>query len=83
MSEWLKEHDWKSCIGRTLYRGFKSHALRHKRKDDHNGDRLFLCLFFKGSAAVADEAQQHGLDGKPVVILFPFVVLVDGKGPAD
>ena len=29
LSEWLKEHDWKSCIGRTLYRGFKSHALRH------------------------------------------------------
>ncbi len=32
LSEWLKEHDWKSCIGRTLYRGFKSHALRHKKK---------------------------------------------------
>ncbi len=42
LSEWLKEHDWKSCIGRTLYRGFKSHALRHKKKDDHEGDRLFL-----------------------------------------
>ena len=28
-TERLKEHDWKSCIGRTLYRGFKSHALRH------------------------------------------------------
>ena len=41
LSEWLKEHDWKSCIGRTLYRGFKSHALRHKKKDDHEGDRLF------------------------------------------
>ena len=44
---------------------------------------FFYVSFFKGSAAVADEAQQHGLDGKPVVILFPFVVLVDGKGPAD
>ncbi|WP_296829109.1 hypothetical protein, partial [uncultured Megasphaera sp.] len=31
-----------SCIGRTLYRGFKSHALRHKIKDDHGGGRLFL-----------------------------------------
>ncbi len=29
LSEWSKEHDWKSCVRSTLYRGFESLALRH------------------------------------------------------
>ena len=29
LSEWPKEHDWKSCRRVTLSQGFKSLALRH------------------------------------------------------
>ncbi len=29
MSEWPKEHDWKSCISLTGYRGFESLSLHH------------------------------------------------------
>ena len=28
MSEWLKAHAWKACVGEP-YRGFESHSLRH------------------------------------------------------
>ena len=28
MAEWLKAHDWKSCISRKGYRGFESLSLR-------------------------------------------------------
>ncbi len=31
MSEWPKEHDWKSCEGGDLLRGFESHSLRQPR----------------------------------------------------
>jgi hypothetical protein len=26
---WLKEHDWRSCVGLVAYRGFESLPLRH------------------------------------------------------
>ena len=29
MSEWLKEHDWKSCMFRKGHRGFESLSLYH------------------------------------------------------
>ena len=29
MSEWLKEHDWKSCMFRKGHRGFESLSLHH------------------------------------------------------
>lgn len=29
MSEWLKEHDWKSCVSSNRDPGFKSRLLRH------------------------------------------------------
>ncbi len=30
LSEWLKEHAWKACVRRTLYREFESLTLRHE-----------------------------------------------------
>lgn len=50
LSERLKEHDWKSCIGLKLYRGFKSHALRHNEKRICFG-RFFFCTWFFLTAA--------------------------------
>ena len=32
MTEWLKVHDWKSCVLRKRYRGFKSRPLRHRKR---------------------------------------------------
>ena len=29
VSEWLKEHAWKACVRRKVYRGFESRPLRH------------------------------------------------------
>ncbi len=28
VSEWLKEHAWKACVRRKVYRGFESRPLR-------------------------------------------------------
>jgi hypothetical protein len=30
VSEWLKEHAWKACVRRKVYRGFESRPLRFK-----------------------------------------------------
>jgi hypothetical protein len=42
VSEWPKEHDWKSCIRIPPYRGFKSHPVRHKWRvtQEAEGDGL-------------------------------------------
>ena len=29
VSEWFKEHAWKACVRRKVYRGFESRPLRH------------------------------------------------------
>ena len=30
VSEWLKEHAWKACVGSNAYLGFESPSLRQK-----------------------------------------------------
>lgn len=32
VSEWLKEHDWKSCMFRKEHRGFESLSLHHEEQ---------------------------------------------------
>lgn len=36
VSEWPKEHDWKSCFRRKTERGFKSRPLREELNSDNN-----------------------------------------------
>ena len=36
VSEWLKEHAWKACVRRKVYRGFESRPLRQMHGGVHN-----------------------------------------------
>jgi hypothetical protein len=36
VSEWLKEHAWKACVRRKVYRGFESRPLRQTQIWNHN-----------------------------------------------
>ena len=50
LSEWLKEHAWKACVRRTLYREFESLTLRQKlRRIALPCDALIYSLFFPRS----------------------------------
>jgi hypothetical protein len=36
VSEWLKEHAWKACVRRKVYRGFESRPLRQTPTGNQN-----------------------------------------------
>ena len=60
MSEWPKEHDWKSCMSRKGHRGFESLSLRHesvkvKNKNMFKKIAWFYCLVLSAVIMYADE----------------------------
>ena len=55
LSEWLKEHAWKACVRRTLYREFESLTLRHEIFSAPPSDALIYSInySFQGRTAVS------------------------------
>ena len=64
MSEWLKEHAWKACVGK-LYRGFESHSLRQIPQ---------IVQYFEDSAPSTILSSPHLNDRWDVYVLAPRAV---------
>ncbi len=59
VSEWLKEHDWKSCMSRKGHRGFESLSLHHPP--------LHKCAMACCQDGLSDVAERsEGVDGKKI-----------------
>ncbi len=57
VSEWLKEHDWKSCMFRKGHRGFESLSLHQPtRKATAGRGQLFKGLIIKIKKSLSKRA---------------------------